>query len=111
MAARFADTWNTFGPTLGDAVEQSGRLDAACEVIGRDPGSIRRSVLLGLTEATSWTSPAQFEDRVAEWYEPGFRDFFFYDPPYARGGVPCAPTEAVPPVLAESLPSLRSALF
>ena len=35
--ARFADTWNTFGPTLEDAQRHARVLEAACEVIGRDP--------------------------------------------------------------------------
>ncbi len=41
--ARYADVWNI--PTYGLAGwEESGRrLDAECEAIGRDPGSVRRS--------------------------------------------------------------------
>ncbi len=43
LVARYADVWNI--PTYGLAQwEESGRrLDAECEAIGRDPGSVRRS--------------------------------------------------------------------
>ena len=110
VTASHADTWNAFGPTLADGRALSQQLDAACEAIGRDPADIRRSVLLGLTDGTAWTSAAQLEDRVREWHAAGFREFVFYDPPYARAGVPCAAPETVDAVLHESLPRLRAAL-
>lgn len=110
VAARHADTWNAFGPTLGDGRDLSRALDEACMTIGRDPAEIDRSVLLGITDGTSWTSAAQLEERVVEWHAAGFREFLFYDPPYARAGVPCAAPEVVEQVLHDSLPRLRAAL-
>ncbi|MBA3405472.1 MAG: LLM class flavin-dependent oxidoreductase [Gemmatimonadaceae bacterium] len=32
LAARFADTWNTYGPTLGEAIEQSSGRNRAATV-------------------------------------------------------------------------------
>jgi len=41
VAARYADTWNTYGPTVEEARATSERLDHACIAIGRD--STRRA--------------------------------------------------------------------
>jgi alkanesulfonate monooxygenase SsuD/methylene tetrahydromethanopterin reductase-like flavin-dependent oxidoreductase (luciferase family) len=108
--ALHADIWNTYGPTLDDARRARERLWSQCEKIGRDPQTIRCSVLLGIIEGTSWTTPAQFEDVIAAWHAEGFRDFVFYDPPYARAGVPVAPASATDEILESSLPTLRAAL-
>lgn len=110
VAARHADTWNAFGPTLDDGRDLSRALDDACVAIGRDPAEITRSVLLGLTDGTAWTTAAQLEERVVAWHAAGFREFLFYDPPYARAGVPCAEPAVVEQVLHDSLPRLRAAL-
>ena len=111
VAARYADTWNTSGPTLEAAREGSERLDAACAEIGRDPGEIRRAALIGPREGTSWTSPAHFEDLVSTWYAAGFTEFVFNDPP-AHGPVkvPLAPASAVDELLADTIPRLRREL-
>jgi F420-dependent oxidoreductase-like protein len=44
LAARFAAEFNVPAATLGPTAEQYARVDAACEEIGRDPGSLTRSV-------------------------------------------------------------------
>ena len=50
LVARYADTWNwyTWDETVDDAVANLApiiqRLDTACEQIGRDPGSVRRTL-------------------------------------------------------------------
>lgn len=106
-AARFADTWNTYGPSLSAARETSARLDAACEAIGRDPGEIMRSALVGLLDDTAWSTAAEFEDLVHQWTDAGFSEVIFYDPPYARPGVRKAEPGAVDEVLADVLPRLR----
>jgi len=105
--ARHADVWNTYGPTLAAATANSERLDEACARVGRDPADIKRSVLVGLMEETGWTSTAQFEELVGRWVEQGFDEVVFYDPPYARDGVPKAPPGAVDDVLADVLPRFR----
>jgi alkanesulfonate monooxygenase SsuD/methylene tetrahydromethanopterin reductase-like flavin-dependent oxidoreductase (luciferase family) len=106
--ARHGDAWNTYGPTLDEARVNSERLDEACAAIGRDPAAIRRSALLGLMPGTTWTTPAEFEDMVSRWRDAGFSEFVFYDPPYARAGLPKAPPAAVEEVLADVLPRLRA---
>jgi alkanesulfonate monooxygenase SsuD/methylene tetrahydromethanopterin reductase-like flavin-dependent oxidoreductase (luciferase family) len=107
VAARFADTWNTYGPTLDAARESSERLDVACAEIGRDPTDIRRAALMGLLEGTSWTSASHFEDLVHEWFDAGFTEIVFYDPPYGRAEVPVASPDAIEELLSESLERLR----
>jgi alkanesulfonate monooxygenase SsuD/methylene tetrahydromethanopterin reductase-like flavin-dependent oxidoreductase (luciferase family) len=44
-AVRYADEYNTFAATLTDLRERRARLDAACELAGRDPRSIRLTLM------------------------------------------------------------------
>ena len=110
VAARFADTWNTYGPDLDAARASSEKLDDACVKIGRDPAEIRRAALVGLMEGTSWTSASNFEDLVHTWFNAGFTEVVFYDPPYGRAGVPIAPPNTIEELLSESLVRLRREL-
>lgn len=107
VAARFADVWNTFGPTLDHAVANSRVLDEACARIGRDPAEITRSALVGIVDGTAWTSAAEFERLANAWFDAGFTELVFYDPPYARPGLPKADPETVDELLAETIPRLR----
>jgi alkanesulfonate monooxygenase SsuD/methylene tetrahydromethanopterin reductase-like flavin-dependent oxidoreductase (luciferase family) len=110
VAARYADNWNTFGPTLEEARKSSGRLDAFCDRNGRDPNEIRRSALLGLMSDTAWTTANEFDEQVRRWHDAGFTHFIFYDPPYAREGVPRAEPRIVEELLANTIQRLRQDL-
>jgi alkanesulfonate monooxygenase SsuD/methylene tetrahydromethanopterin reductase-like flavin-dependent oxidoreductase (luciferase family) len=44
-AARFADEYNTFGVDVPEAARRRERLDEACERVGRDPASLRFSLM------------------------------------------------------------------
>jgi alkanesulfonate monooxygenase SsuD/methylene tetrahydromethanopterin reductase-like flavin-dependent oxidoreductase (luciferase family) len=110
VTARRADVWNTFGPTLEAARENSRRLDEACERANRDPAQIRRSALVGLFEGTAWTSAAEFADLVHRWFDAGFGEVVFYDPPYARPGVARAGPGVIDELLGTTLPRLREQL-
>ena len=46
-AARFADEYNTVQPTLDEVRERRRKLDAACGRAGRDPATLRLSVMTG----------------------------------------------------------------
>jgi F420-dependent oxidoreductase-like protein len=46
-AARWADEYNTVAPTVDQARERRGKLDAACRRAGRDPATLRFSVMTG----------------------------------------------------------------
>jgi alkanesulfonate monooxygenase len=48
LAARFADEFNISSATPSAARAAYARLDAACAEVGRDPGEIRRSAMIGV---------------------------------------------------------------
>lgn len=108
VAARFADTWNTFGPTLENAGRMNSQLDEACRVVGRDPGEVTRSVLFGIREETAWRNAKEFAQLVRRWHDTGFREFVFYDPPYTGSGVPAASPDVVQELMDDTIPALRS---
>ncbi len=89
IAAKYADTWNTYGgwnlspqQTFETLRACSDQLDRACAQIGRDPGSITRSFLLGLTGDRPFASLGAFYDFVGRYREIGFGEFIFcYDFP------------------------------
>ncbi len=85
IAARFADEYNSIGAGPAELPERLARLDAACEDVGRDPATLRRSVMtvgiVGRTEdevharvralmdkAGADGDPAAFlQERTARW--------------------------------------------
>ncbi len=85
VAARYADTWNTyagFGLSRKAAVdfiqEKSDILNTFCSEIGRQPGAIVHSLLVGLTEDTPLASLESFYDFIGCYQEVGIREFIFY---------------------------------
>ena len=58
---------------------QVQELDRACEAGGRDPSTLRRSVLL-FEALDPWESPVAFEDVVNRFAEIGFREFVVFWP-------------------------------
>jgi alkanesulfonate monooxygenase SsuD/methylene tetrahydromethanopterin reductase-like flavin-dependent oxidoreductase (luciferase family) len=99
LAARFADTWNTLGgqpqtstglPRLPmrDAVErtraQMRRLDELCRELGRDPASIRRSLLALRADPDPLSSLGAFDTFVGAYADAGIQEFIFYWPPLAN---------------------------
>jgi alkanesulfonate monooxygenase SsuD/methylene tetrahydromethanopterin reductase-like flavin-dependent oxidoreductase (luciferase family) len=89
LAAELADGWNTTGGRRLDAEagfaevrRQSALLDEACAEIGRDPVTIRRSLLLHelWIAAEPFASEAAFREFVARYREIGIDEFIFYYP-------------------------------
>lgn len=62
LAARFADELNLPFPPLEEVRPAFGRGEAACEAVGRDPASLRRSVTLVVC---CGSSPAELARRAA----------------------------------------------
>ncbi len=62
MAVRYADEYNMSSADADECREVFGRLDAECQRAGRDPRSIRRSVMAGVLMASS---PAEMAKRAA----------------------------------------------
>ncbi|SRR5258707_1174606 len=120
VAARHADWWNTGVGTLDEAREKLQALDAACESVGRDPQTLRRTAMIGcycapteqkLQEMTSKHSgpfglgfvgtPAQVVEQLLPFVEAGF-DYFMI----SAGGVP-SDTTTVEMLAHEVLPMLN----
>jgi alkanesulfonate monooxygenase SsuD/methylene tetrahydromethanopterin reductase-like flavin-dependent oxidoreductase (luciferase family) len=124
LAARRADGWNTLGgqPMRGtgrpglplrDAVAVTGRqvaaLGDACERVGRDPGTIRRTLLAYRVHPELLTSADGFSEYVGSYREAGIDEFVFYwpiDPETAER----APKyeEALERIASATIPALRA---
>lgn len=95
LAAAHADTWNTYGgpgtadvegdefwQLLGRQVEGFAE---ACDRQGRDPASVRRSVLLGFGRVVPTASVDSFIDAAGRATELGFDDLIVFGSPWADG--------------------------
>ena len=90
LAARYADTWNSFGDKEWGApperiVENTRNrnelLDRYCREIGREPNSLRRSLLtFGADAAIAFRSPKDFEEVVERYQEIGINELIFFYP-------------------------------
>jgi hypothetical protein len=90
IVAKFADTWNTFGgvdietPAEMQACtrERNLLLDRYCAEIGRDPTTLRRSVLIYTQEEYMqiYSMPGAFEDIIKRYWEIGITEFIFFYP-------------------------------
>lgn len=82
VVAEHADVWNYPGSDLGDAARRGAVLDRLCAEIGRDPGSITRSVVLPV----AYDRPGVTADAVGAAAEAGFRHVVLSLPaPYPPG--------------------------
>lgn len=101
IAARYADGWNTLvnmqGPgntdpkapkNLAEAVanlkQLSEQFDAICLEEGRDPKSVRRSILLDRPQIDPCSSVDAFDEFVGAYQEIGIEMIAFYWPPLAN---------------------------
>jgi alkanesulfonate monooxygenase SsuD/methylene tetrahydromethanopterin reductase-like flavin-dependent oxidoreductase (luciferase family) len=115
IAARYADTWNTYGgfdlssQETHDLLHRNNELlDQYCVEIGRDPGEITRSFLVGFTGDEPFASMNAFYDFVGRYREIGISEFIFY---YDRPGM--SPhkhltADMIESVATEAIPVLRS---
>jgi alkanesulfonate monooxygenase SsuD/methylene tetrahydromethanopterin reductase-like flavin-dependent oxidoreductase (luciferase family) len=92
VAAERADGWNTHGPfgaTVDEIVDltrrQNERLDELCVAAGRDPGTVRRSVLL-FGPLDPWTSGVEAPEMVERLAAAGISEFVVAWPPAAHQG-------------------------
>jgi alkanesulfonate monooxygenase SsuD/methylene tetrahydromethanopterin reductase-like flavin-dependent oxidoreductase (luciferase family) len=88
IAARCADTWNSFGE-LGlsadqmfkDTLKRNRLLDRYCLDSGREPDSLRRSLLLlGETARNAYKSTDDFKNTIGRYNEIGITEFIIYYP-------------------------------
>lgn len=116
LAAQHADIWNSlsfqadFADQLAETRSRCAAVDAACEAIGRDPATLRRSYTMFDVQArprggamSYYESPEAFITQASEIANLGIRDIGLY--------YPADPTqlEIFRRVATESLPQLRVA--
>ena len=72
-AARFADEYNTFGVDAAEAARRRRKLDEACERVGRDPASMRFSLMtpfvLGRDHAKRFVQVFPAVGSADEWFD------------------------------------------
>jgi alkanesulfonate monooxygenase SsuD/methylene tetrahydromethanopterin reductase-like flavin-dependent oxidoreductase (luciferase family) len=91
LAARFGDSWSSFGGwglssqrLLAVTAERSAVLDEFCAELGRDPSTLRRQILAGHPATTPdpiWSSVRAFDEWVAAWEQIGIDEIVLYFPP------------------------------
>ena len=114
LVAEQADGWNTYGgpKAAGLATDdlwsvlatQADRVSQACERVGRDPASLRRSVLLGYGADRPLSSVAAFEDAVGRAARSGFDEVVVYWPMGQEG----SPLWADPDVVVAAVAAVRT---
>ena len=124
LVARTGDAWNTLGgqPMRGggapavslDLALEATRartavLDEACDRIGRDRSSLRRSLLAYRVSPDLFRSADAFTDYVGRYREAGVHEFVFYWPvdPGTFRRVP-AYERALERIASETIPALRA---
>ena len=120
LAGRLADTWNTLttqdlepDEVLALAASRAALLDEAARAAGRDPGTIRRSVLIGSVRWPVLASSAAFREAVLRYAERGFTDVVVMHPDHpahVRAGHGEADPHIVRRIAEEVLPDLRAEL-
>ena len=97
IAAELADTWVSFGADFGSphekVIEKTQKrmafIDKYCEKIGRDPRSLRRSLLIFGDEANyAFTSEDKFTKIVDRYTSIGINELVFFYPFFAPEQIP-----------------------
>jgi alkanesulfonate monooxygenase SsuD/methylene tetrahydromethanopterin reductase-like flavin-dependent oxidoreductase (luciferase family) len=111
IAARYADSWNSlsfqpsFAEQLAETRSRSAAIDAACEAIGRDPTTLRRSYTMFDTQARHrggaigyYESTQRFLDEASRMAELGISDVGLYYPldPVQRSTFEMIASEVIP---------------
>jgi alkanesulfonate monooxygenase SsuD/methylene tetrahydromethanopterin reductase-like flavin-dependent oxidoreductase (luciferase family) len=69
VVAEHADVWNIPGGDIDDAISRSALLDRYCAEIGRDPGSVTRSIYLPV----SYDQPGSTRNAIGEAIDADFQ--------------------------------------
>ncbi len=87
VTARWADIWNCYlgDPDLDTSFarlsDRAAILDGHCDRIGRDPSTIRRSLLVGPGNPDPWAHNDALIEVVERFSPLGFTDFVAFSPP------------------------------
>lgn len=95
LAAAHADSWNTYGGPGSTSLEaeefwsllraQMSRFTDECRTAGRDPRSVRRSLLLGFGRVRPTTSVDEYVAAAERAAELGFDELVVYGPESSAG--------------------------
>ena len=95
LAAAHADTWNTYGGPGSTALdpeaywallaEQTAGFAGACEKAGREPGTVRRSLLLGFGRVRPTASADEYVAAAERAEQLGFSELVVYAPESPAG--------------------------
>jgi alkanesulfonate monooxygenase SsuD/methylene tetrahydromethanopterin reductase-like flavin-dependent oxidoreductase (luciferase family) len=111
ITARYADTWNSvpgewrapLDTKLECTLQRNELLDEYCKEIGRDPQTLRRSVLVFGSEAeTVFNSTDTFDALVKCYRDVGITEFIFYYP-FNHEQIP-----VLKKIAREAIPKLRA---
>ena len=90
LAARYADTWITYGDATHQDTSPSGterivrtqaeQLAEHCAAVGRDARDIARLYVIGNTDERPLASVEAFTDFIGRYHELGFTDVVFHHP-------------------------------
>lgn len=124
VTAALADSWNSFGKfgapakeALAITRERNQMLDEYCATRGRDPQTIKRSFLSGMTIEKPFASLQAFHDFVGRYREIGIDEFIFYwlpedghpvMPEKGLNGVAITSRDMLESVATEAIPAIRS---
>jgi len=112
IAAKYGDTWNTYGgefnappeTILENVKNQVKQVNDYCLKIGRDPNSLRRSLLVWGSEAlTVFDSEESFKEVINRYSQVGFSEFMFFHPDTA----PVISSRALKEIAGGVMPELR----
>lgn len=111
VAAEYADAWVSFGADFGAPIDivvektqkRIAYLDKYCEKIGRDPGTLRRSLLVFGEEANhAFASEEKFTEIVDRYAALGINELVFFYPFFAPDQIPMFEK-----IAQETIPKLR----
>ncbi len=124
IAAHYADSWNSFSKfnasaeeSLAITRERNQMLDEYCATLGRDPQTLRRSLLAGFTAEKPFASLQAFYDFVGYYWEIGTNEFIFYwlpedghpvMPEKGLNGVAITSRETLERIAAEAIPAIKA---
>ena len=90
LMVRYADGWNTYGGPTSSVLqpddywslvrEQVDRMTRACDTAGRDPATLRRSLLLGYGSVRPTKSVAAYVEAAEQAQALGFDELVVYGP-------------------------------
>jgi alkanesulfonate monooxygenase SsuD/methylene tetrahydromethanopterin reductase-like flavin-dependent oxidoreductase (luciferase family) len=113
IAARYADTWNSLGGAFNSPPEiilknirrQNDIIDRHCSKIGRNPKTLRRSLLVWGSEAlTVFDSEEAFKEVIKRYSPVGIDEFMFFHPDIALE----ISSRAFKEIATEVIPELRT---